>query len=581
MTRIIAIIGLIFGIGPWSSIEAQVKFYAQTNGSKVLEGSYIQVSFVLENANGSSFQTPDFKGFRIVGGPSQSSSTTINNGARSSSITYQYAIMAEKAGIYTIEPATIIVSGQKLQTEPLKIEVVKKSASSATSQAPDAFIKMSISDSTAVLGQRLVLIYTLYYDVQLDVRDEQIRSEDPFTAFNAERINNSLRPSIQREIIGNKEYYYKVIAATSLVPKETGNIKINSLHCNVLIPDNTRRRSFFSQMTAIPASSNSLTINVEALPLRKPYNNSGAIGQYSISSTINRNKITEDQSITLNLKIKGDGVSKDVIAPVYESTDELDIYDPSLISENAYLSNGRLFHEAVYEYLIVPKKTGNVEFTPEFIYFDTHSLAYRTISSSTHQINIRKSNDVSKNDDSQAIQQEAAELAPLAITTELETKTASFYKSSAYWVILASLILAFIAMLIYKWILVQKSKEDPELVKARIAKKIALEKLKLAKTYLDQNELKPFYKEISNAMLGYVSDKLKMNTADITKTNVANKLNKLNVNDTETNKFVSILANAEMALYAGSQDAKGMQQTYDEVATLISNIEGQLVDTTI
>lgn len=578
MARLIFILGFILAIGIDSI--AQVRFYAQTNGSKVLEESYIQVSFTLENANGSNFKAPNFKNFTIVGGPSQSSSTSITNGSRSSSISYQYAIMPPKAGKYTIEPATIIVGGKLMKTEPISIEVVKKTKSNSQGNDLPAFIKMQISDSTAVLGQRLVLTYILYYDVQLDVRDEQIRYEDPFVAFNAERINNYSRPSIQREIIGNKEYYYKVIAETSLIPKEEGSIKINNLQCNVLVPDPNQRRSFFSSMKTIPASSNSLTIKVESLPLQKPYNNSGAIGQYTISSQINRNKITEDQSVTLNLKIVGDGVSKDVIAPEFESTDELDIYDPNLVSENAYIRNGRLFHETIYEYLIVPKKNGIAKFTPEFTYFDTDSMSYRTIQSQIHQINIKKSNDVRKVDDIEAIKQDATELVPLITTTQLKTKTDSFYKSKMYWACLLISFLTLISMMVYRWILVQKAKEDPEVVKARIAQKLALEKLKLAKEFLDKNEIKPFYKEVSNAMLGYVSDKLKMNTADITKSNVANKLSSLDVKQEEIDRFIKILSNSEMALYAGSQEVEGMKTTYGDVANLIVDIESHLVSTT-
>lgn len=555
--------------------QGQVLFEASVNAQQVLEGTYIEYKIELENANGTNLKIPKFEGFTIVSGPMQSSGDRMVNGRIvSRKKGYSYTLLPAKVGNLTIPPATVQVNGKTLKTKSINIKVV---AAGKKGDKPLAFIKMSLSDSTAVVGQQLLLTYTLYYAIELDIRRQEIKSEDQFTAFEAERVQNYRRPALSREIIDGKEYYYRIAATTTLIPKDIGDIVINGVMFNLRIPSNDGSYGRFQSTRLLVADSEDLKLNVRELPLVKPPDNSGAIGAYNITSTVNKLNITEDDAINLTLKITGTGISKDVIAPEYESTDKLDIYDPSLISENTYIREGQLYHETTYEYLIVPKSTGRTTFTPTFTFYDTDSLAYRTITANPHNINVRKSDDASKVDDSEAIQQQSDELVPIYTKIQLKKKSKSFYKSTAYWICLGVLALAFIAMGIFKWILIQKDKEDPELKKARQAQKVALDKLQLAKTYLDKNEIKPFYKEISNAMLGYVCDKLKMDTADITKTNVAAKLQEISVSQQDTDRFIKLLNNSEMALYAGSQDAASMQQSYNDAKTLISDIEAQML----
>jgi hypothetical protein len=68
-----------------------------------------------------------------------------------------------------------------------------------------------------------------------------------------------------------------------------------------------------------------------------------------------------------------------------------------------------------------------------------------------------------------------------------------------------------------------------------------------------------------------------LDTADITKTNVATKLQEISVSQQDTDRFIKLLNNSEMALYAGSQDAESMQLSYNDAITLISDIEAQML----
>ena len=104
--------------------QQEIIFKATVNSDSVLLGNRIEVTFLLENGDGDSFQPPAFEDFDVVEGPSTYSSVSIVNGKVSKSFSYKYTILPGKVGEFYIEPAGIVVEGSVLETEPLSIIVL-------------------------------------------------------------------------------------------------------------------------------------------------------------------------------------------------------------------------------------------------------------------------------------------------------------------------------------------------------------------------------------------------------------------------------------------------------------------------
>ncbi|MEL6635989.1 MAG: BatD family protein [Bacteroidota bacterium] len=106
-------------------VQAQeARFGVSVSIDSLLLGNYTRVEFKLENTTGRNFQAPDFTGFRVVSGPSQSMSTSIINGTMSQSLSYSYHLEALDVGNYYIEAATIETDAGLLQTDPTPVLVV-------------------------------------------------------------------------------------------------------------------------------------------------------------------------------------------------------------------------------------------------------------------------------------------------------------------------------------------------------------------------------------------------------------------------------------------------------------------------
>ena len=104
----------------------EVVFRAQAP-SQVIVGRPFQLTFTL-NDHGRELRAPEFTDFDVLAGPytSTSSSTSFVNGHRTSSFTqtYTYTLMAQKAGTFTIGPATIRVDGENVQSNGVRIQVL-------------------------------------------------------------------------------------------------------------------------------------------------------------------------------------------------------------------------------------------------------------------------------------------------------------------------------------------------------------------------------------------------------------------------------------------------------------------------
>ena len=107
------------------SVKAQEPvFNASVSSTRVLQNSVFEVQFELQNASGDDFQPPDFRNFRVAGGPAMGSSTVIVNGKVSRSQSWTYSLIAPTAGRFTISPASVIAGRRRLNSQPVTVDVI-------------------------------------------------------------------------------------------------------------------------------------------------------------------------------------------------------------------------------------------------------------------------------------------------------------------------------------------------------------------------------------------------------------------------------------------------------------------------
>ncbi len=103
---------------------AQAKFTVNVSSDSILLGNRIKVTFTLENARANAFDPPTFEGLQVVGGPNQSSNYSIINGKVNQSQSYSFYLKPQEVGVFYIDPASVELDNEILETEPVPIKVV-------------------------------------------------------------------------------------------------------------------------------------------------------------------------------------------------------------------------------------------------------------------------------------------------------------------------------------------------------------------------------------------------------------------------------------------------------------------------
>ena len=145
-----------------------------------------------------------------------------------------------------------------------------------------------------------------------------------------------------------------------------------------------------------------------------------------------------------------------------------------------------------------------------------------------------------------------------------------------FWILILLPFLFLGGALIYRQKLIREESIDFELLKMQRARKVAVQKLSQAEQFMNNKNSKGFYDEVSRAYFGYVCDKLKITVAELSKANIHDKLQSLDVSQQHIDSFIKIIKTCEMALFAGMDNSSAMQETYNSAKGVIVKIEEEL-----
>ena len=87
--------------------QSQVTFKTSVSKEQLGLNERLRIEFSIDRQGGDDFTPPDFVNFKVLAGPSQSSSFSSINGKTSYKLTYTYVIQPLSKGTFTIPSASI------------------------------------------------------------------------------------------------------------------------------------------------------------------------------------------------------------------------------------------------------------------------------------------------------------------------------------------------------------------------------------------------------------------------------------------------------------------------------------------
>ena len=572
----------------------------------VVVGDQFRLSYTVTTQKVKDFRAPSIKGFDVLMGPSRSqqSNTQIVNGnvTSTSSITFTYILMANNAGEYTIPGASIIVDGDQMVSNSVRIKVLPQDQGSSNSSSSssthsssgtsvsdqDLFITATASKTNVFEQEAFVLTYKIYTrESNLQLNNAKLPD---FKGFHSQEIEMTTNARWTPEHYRGRNYYTTVYRQFVLFPQQSGKLYIDPAQFQMTIGKPVQSDdpfdAFFnggSNVIEIKKSiaTPKIAINVSPLPAGKPADFSGGVGEFTVSSSINSKELKTNDAITIKLVISGTGNLKLISNPEIKFPEDFEVYDPK-VDNQVRLTREGLTGNKVIEYLAIPRHAGTYKIPGvSFSYFDIRSKSYKTLKTEEYVVNIEKGAgnadqviaNFTNKEDLKVLGEDIRYIKQNEVT--LQPKGSFFYGSMTYWLFYIIPALDFILFfIIYR----KQAAENANVAKVRTKKpnKVATKRMKLAGKLLSENKKDAFYDEVLKALWGYISDKLNIPVSRLSKDNIEEKLRNHGVSEELIKDFLNALNDCEFARFAPGDESQAMDKVYASSIEVISKMENSI-----
>ena len=574
-----------------------VEFTVKVSSSTVEVNQRFQITFTI-NSGGGSFTAPNFKGFRVLSGPNQSSSMQYVNGNTSRSKSISYVLVANQEGTLTIGSATMQSGNQTLKTEPVKIKVTPANASGSNAQknkqnqrkaegqvlGDQIFLKAIVNKTSAYVGENIGVTYKVYSKIQL----HQIlgyETSPSLTGFWQKTIDQAKNSTLKTETINGVQYQTFEIQKLTLFPQRSGKLIVDpmAVKLGVQVRSQRRSRSFFDQLMGsyeikeVTVESKPITIDVKALPQQgKPADFTGAVGSFSMQMIANKDSVTTNDAIDVKVSISGKGNLPLINSPKLNFPPDFEVYDPETKNEFSTNFNGSSGRKT-FEYLVIPRHSGDFTLEPfQFSYFDLKSKSYKTINAAPISIAVAKGEKeesvVYKGSRKSEVEVLNSDIRYIHINNlSLFSLNDLFYSSAGFYIGILLLLLLMLGIYFFANKVKAQQSDTVGLRKSK-ANKLAKKRLATAQKHLTQGENKAFYEEISTALFGYFADKFNLSVADLSQEKILALLGSFQGADTVQVEVKTVLEEAEMARFAPSSEISP-SALYERAVNIISKTE--------
>ncbi len=573
-------------------------FQASVNKTTVGLNDNFELSFTFSgsNINGiKNFNPPDFGKFYVLSGPNQSTSMQFINGVASGSKTYSYYLKGKSLGKNTIGSASVEYDGETYKTDPITIEFVQGSSQPKQEDQPSVdeeisknlFVKAIVDKQRVYQGEQVTVTYKLY--TRLNIASQMSVSKLPqYKGFWAEELNTDKNILFTTEVVDGKQFRVGILKKAALFPTQSGELSVTPFEINVpvLVQKKKRGNSIFDDFFADPfsrgetvdylAKSNTIKINVLPLPDEKPESFSGAVGDFNLNTSLDRDQTKTNEPVNLKVEINGSGNIKLLDIAEINLPPGVEKYDPK-VSEQINRS-GRISGKKTLEYLIVPRTPGEKEI-PEikFSYFNTSSKSYVTLTSPSYTIEVEQGDRVFEPDVSglnkEDIQLLGEDIHYIKTSADLDKKSGMLIYSFGFWTAVGVPLIALVGLIAFKK-RDEKLSANVQLLKYQKAQKVAKNRLKIAASLMSVGKNTEFYTELSQALFGYLEDKLRIPKSEFSVDRAIFELQKKNVDENTIHRFQKIAQKCEYVRFAPSSDGvTAMNDMYNELSELIIDIE--------
>lgn len=429
----------LFAFVPGSYINAQVSFSAIATPAEAAMDEYINFRIIFENASDiQGFTAPSFYPFALAGGPTQEKGINSVNGHVSRYIALSYILKPAKTGKFTIGPARARIAGKLYKSNPVTIVISRQTATAATpfayrdpshpeqsqgfkdyilhkgEQVDDKVnrnmqLRLEVDKKTCYVGEPVVAAYKLYTRLKSESKLIRNPSFNGFSVIDLQQEEDGL--GYTSEQLNGRQYNVYTIRRSQLYPLQPGTIELEpaELENNLqFIKEEYIRNQpydigglFDDFAMAFPPdaivnqtvslNSNPVSILVKPLPEQgKTADFKGAVGNFSLESSLQKDKLSTDEAGMFYVTISGSGNMQLLTAPELAWPAGIEVTDPSVSDQfdnTAVPVSGR----KTFSFSFSVDNAGEYTIPPvQFSYFDPRAGQYKILVTKPHSFSVSK-----------------------------------------------------------------------------------------------------------------------------------------------------------------------------------------------
>ena len=571
--------------------------------SQVAIGEQFNLRYVVNTTDIKNFTLRDIPdAFEVLIGPitstQQSFSMVGGKTTHTASVTYTYVLMANQSGTYVIPAARANIDGKPATSQAIRINVSGKASTNtqqgggqqrrsnrvdragAQIRGNDLFIRVTANKKHVYEQEPVLLTYKVYTQVELT----QLEGKMPdLNGFHTQEVPLPQQKSFHIEQVGGRAYNCVTWSQYVMFPQMSGKLEIPSITFKGIVMQQNNNidpfEAFFNGGSGFievkkEIKAPSVSIQVSPLPAR-PADFSGGVGQFSITASLDKQTVNAGDPVNLRIQVSGTGNMKLLRQPQLDLPKDFDKYDAKITDKTRLSVNG-VTGSMIYDILIVPRNMGRYVIPAlKFVYFDTKSNTYQTLTTKEIPLTVEKGTGTSTaiTDYSQKADNDIHDIKKSVIQAENVSDT--LFGSNLYLFLNAIVLISFMSLVI----IFRKralALSDATAVRGRKANRVAVRRLKKAARLMAQGKDGEFYDEVLQALWGYVSDKLTMPVEQLSRDNVADKFHQRGVAESVTVQFIEAIDECEYARFAPGDTTGNMQKTYEKATHTITTIEDNI-----
>lgn len=613
---------------------AQATFTVVCPQKKIGKNDLLKVQFMVSNAsNVEAINPPSFKNFSIVSGPNQQSGMSDINGKVNQYEAISYYLKPQSVGKFTIGAATAKADGKSFKSNPLNVEVTNASTSSgagnntASALSPfgnmnfdltpepasprfddyilkkgenvndkvkkNLFVKLDVSKTSCFVGEPIIASYKLYTRLR---SESTITNAPSFNGFSVSDLDLNQNNSATVEKYNGRDYNVYTLRKVQLYPLQPGTVTLDpvvsdnkvtfikaeyageqkgDMYFDMLrnFADATSPQDALAEQH-VTLQSKPVEIFIKPLPAEnKPTDFKGAVGNFTINSSLQKDNITTDDAGNLKIIVEGAGDIQLINAPKIIWPEGIDGYDAKVtdgIDKFSVPMKGR----KIFTFPFTISRAGDYTIAPvSFSYFDPETANYKQLSTQTLTIHVKQGNGVANN----------TSYLKKIIQNHGDNNILENY--GVYFI--AGLVL--ISVLIFSMNQKNKAKKKAELLKKipeedhedddlEKEDQFMIPENPLAEAHeklMEENSV-AFYSVLDNSLKKYLAWKFKVPTEELTKKRVIEELDKCNVGLGTSLRLSSLMENIELNLYAPSPNSNHLKEVYEKASEVFSLLDKQV-----